>query len=147
MKLTRLRVCKEADQRLSHLKAKTGLNPNLLCRIGFCLSLNDPTVPTPASYPPDGEKEINRYTLTGEWDLLFVALLRERCAQDDPDEHTPLEEHFRAHVNRGVLELFHRVKSLADFDRLVREQMEKSSTLVAQAGGDEADGKIQADLS
>jgi hypothetical protein len=43
--------------------------------------------------------------------------------------------------------LFHRVKSLADFDRLVREQMEKSSTLVAQAGGDEADGKIQADLS
>jgi DNA sulfur modification protein DndE len=93
MKLNRLRVCKEVDQRLSQLKAKTGLNPNLLCRIGFCLSLNDPTVPDPAKYPPDGEREINRYTLTGEWDMLFVALLRERCAQDDPDgelfRHTP----------------------------------------------------------
>jgi DNA sulfur modification protein DndE len=93
MKLNRLRVCKEVDQRLSQLKAKTGLNPNLLCRIGFCLSLNDPTTPNPANYPPDGEREINRYTLTGEWDMLFVALLRERCAQDDPDgelfRHTP----------------------------------------------------------
>lgn len=124
MKLNRLRVCKEADQRLSHLKARTGLNPNLLCRIGFCLSLNDPTVPKPTDYPADGEKEINRYTLTGEWDMLFVALLRERCRQDDPDGHTSLEEHFRAHVNRGVLDVFHRVKSPDDIGRIVLEQID-----------------------
>ena len=80
MKMTRLRVCKEVDQRLSHLKARTALNPNLLCRIGFCLSLNDPTVPDPHAYPADSEREINRYTLTGEWDDFFVALLREPCA-------------------------------------------------------------------
>lgn len=49
MKLTRLQVCLEVDQRLIHLKARTGLTPNLLCRIGFCLSLNDPSVPDPAS--------------------------------------------------------------------------------------------------
>lgn len=146
MKLNRLRVCKEVDQRLSQLKAKTGLNPNLLCRIGFCLSLNDPTTPNPANYPPDGEREINRYTLTGEWDMLFVALLRERCAQDDPDGHVPLDEHFRAHVNRGVLELFHRVKSLADFDRLVREQMGVSRGLAAQAVGDKGNGAFPDDL-
>ncbi len=146
MKLSRLRVCKEADQRLSQLKSKTGLTPNLLCRIGFCLSLNDPTVPRPANYPPDSERELNRYTLTGEWDMLFVALLRERCAQDDPEGQTPLEEHFRAHVNRGVLELFHRVKSLADFDRLVREHMGRGGLLVAQAVGDEGNGEAQSDL-
>ena len=45
MKLTRLRVGEEASQRLSLLKGRTGLTPNILCRIGFCLSLNDPTVP------------------------------------------------------------------------------------------------------
>lgn len=126
MKLTRLRVCKEVDQRLSHLKSKTGLTPNLLCRIGFCLSLNDPTIPNVADYPPDSERELNRYTLTGEWDLLFVALLRERIAQDDPDQTIPPEDHFRAHVNRGVLLLFHRVKSLGDLDRLVQEQVSNS---------------------
>ena len=30
MKMTRLRVCQEVDQRLSHLKARTGLTPNLI---------------------------------------------------------------------------------------------------------------------
>lgn len=121
MKMTRLRVCQEVDQRLSQLKAKTGLTPNLLCRIGFCLSLNDPTVPNPAAYPPDSDREINRYTLTGEWDDLFVALIRERVAFDRLDLGHDLEEQFRAHVNRGVLLLNHRVKHLGDLDRLVQE--------------------------
>jgi len=121
MKLTRLRVCQEVDQRLGQLKARTGLTPNLLCRIGFCLSLNDPTAPDPALYPPDSDRELNRYTLTGEWDMFFVALLRERCAYDGLDLETELEEQFRAHINRGVLQLYHRVKHLGDLDRLVQE--------------------------
>lgn len=121
MKMTRLRVCREVDQRLIHLKARTGINPNLLCRIGFCLSLNDPTVPDPEAYPPDSEREINRFTLLGEWDDYFVALLRERCAYDGLDVEQALDAQFRAHVNRGVLMLFGRVKHLGDFARLVSE--------------------------
>lgn len=123
MKLTRLRVCQEVDQRLMNLKARTGLTPNLLCRIGFCLSLNDSSVPDPAAYPPDSDRELNRYTLTGEWDSLFVALLRERCAYDGLDLQTALEDQFRAHVNRGVLMLYNRVKHLGDLDRLMQERM------------------------
>lgn len=121
MKLTRLRVCREVDQRLVNLKARTGLTPNLLCRIGFCLSLNDPTVPKPELYPPDSDRELNRYTLTGEWDSFFVALLRERCAHDGLDLERELEDQFRAHVNRGVLLLYNRVKHLGDLSRLVQE--------------------------
>ena len=122
MKMTRLRVCKEVDQRLIHLKARTGLNPNLLCRLGFCLSLNDPTVPDPNAYPTDSDREIYRFTLLGEWDDFFVALLRERCAHDGFDlEDSTLDAQFRAHVNRGVLMLFGRVKHLGDIGRLVRE--------------------------
>lgn len=121
MRMTRLRVCKEVDQRLMQLKARTGLNPNLLCRLGFCLSLNDPSVPDPAAYPPDSDREINRYTLTGEWDEYFVALLRERCAHDNLNLETDLEDQFRAHINRGVLMLYLRVKHLGDLDRLVQD--------------------------
>lgn len=127
MKLTRLRVCNEVDQRLMHLKARTGLTPNLLCRIGFCLSLNDPTVPDPAAYPPDSDRELNRYTLTGEWGMLFVALIRERCAFDRLDLETALEDQFRAHVNRGVLMLYNQVKHLGDLARLVQEQLPAAS--------------------
>lgn len=121
MKLTRLRVCQEVDQRLSHLKARTGLTPNLLCRIGFCLSLNDPNIPDPKMYPPDSERELNRYTLTGEWDSLFVALIKERCAYDGIEDDQEIENQFRAHINRGVLTLFHRIKNINDLDRLVQE--------------------------
>ena len=122
MKLTRLRVCEEVDQRLVHLKARTGLTPNLLCRIGFCLSLNDPATPDASAYPPDSDRELNRYTLTGEWDAFFVALLRERCAADGLSLEMALEDQFRAHVNRGVLLLYNRVKHLGDLERLLREQ-------------------------
>ena len=123
MKLTRLKVCQEVDQRLIQLKGKTGLTPNLLCRIGFCLSLNDPNVPDPANYPPDSDRELNRFTLTGEWDRLFVALLQERCHHDGLEDESVLEDQFRAHVNRGVLILYHRLKNIADLDRLVQEQL------------------------
>lgn len=121
MKLSRLRVCKEVDQRLIHLKTRTGMNPNILCRLGFCLSLNDPTIPDPESYPPDSEREINRYTLLGEWDDYYVALLRERCHHDGLSLDDELDAQFRAHVNRGVLMLYGRVKHLSDLARLVRE--------------------------
>ncbi|MGB1250474.1 MAG: DNA sulfur modification protein DndE [Candidatus Promineifilaceae bacterium] len=121
MKLTRLRVCQEVDQRLSQLKARTGLTPNLLCRIGFCLSINNPAVPNPINYPPDSQREINRYTLTGEWDDMFVALMRERCLHDKLELEQDLDDQFRAHVNRGVLTLYLKVKSLGDLAQLLQQ--------------------------
>src|SRR5258708_38611086 len=81
MKLTRLRLTKDASNRLRFLAGKTSLTPNLLCRIGFCLSLGEPTIPNPDEYT-DEDREFNRYTLLGEYDTLFVALLKQRCHED-----------------------------------------------------------------
>lgn len=121
MKLTRVRFCDEADQRLRHLKARTSLTANLLCRIGFCLSLEDPIILDPAGYPEDSAREIDRPTLTGQYDALFLALLRERCLRDGlPTAGKAFEDQFRAHMNRGVLLLFQRVKTLADLSKLAQ---------------------------
>ncbi|MBN1877909.1 MAG: DNA sulfur modification protein DndE [Anaerolineae bacterium] len=120
MKLNRLRISEEVASKLSMLKGRTGLTPNILCRIGFCLSLNDPTVPLPDDYPSDTEKEIDRHTLTGQWDRLFVALIKERCYQDGlPLDNETLAEQFRAHINRGVLLLFKRIRVLGDLAQLM----------------------------
>lgn len=120
MKLNRLRISEEVAHRLSILKARTGLTPNILCRIGFCLSLNDPTSPDPKDYPDDTEKEINRHTLTGQWDPLFVALIKERCHRDGESlDDEKLADHFRAHVNRGVLLLYKQIRSLNDLAQLM----------------------------
>lgn len=117
MKLTRLRLTKDASNRLRFLAGKTGLTPNLLCRLGFCLSLSEPGVPNPSEYL-DEDREFNRYTLLGEYDPLFVALLKERCRSDGVGLEG-LPDYFRAHMNRGVILLQQRVKSLGDIAELI----------------------------
>lgn len=119
MNLNKIRVCEQVDQQLRVLKARTGLTPNLLCRLGFCLSLEDATIPDPDLYPEDSNREFNRYTLTGQWDTLFVALLKQRCVQDSLPIPDVLEDQFRAHLNRGVMQLYRQLRSLEDLRRIV----------------------------
>lgn len=120
LSLRRLRFCQEADNWLRVLKSRTGVTPNVLCRIGFALSLDEPGLPNPDAYPEDSGREINRYTLLGEYDATYVALLRQRVSDDggasavDGQEEHDLEAQFRAHMNRGVMLLAARVKSLPD---------------------------------
>lgn len=120
MKLTKIRLTKDASNRLRFLAGKTGLTPNLLCRMAFCLSLAEPRVPNPDDYPEE-DREFNRYTLLGEYDSLFVALLKQKCTEDSVDFDL-LPDYFRAHLNRGVGLLQQRVRSLNDLALLVASQ-------------------------
>jgi len=121
MKLTKIRLTKEASNRLRFVAGRTGLTPNLLCRIGFCLSLAEPSVPDPKQYPEE-DREFNRYTLLGEFDDFFVALLKERC-RDDGLEMSRISDYFRAHLNRGVISLQHQVRNVGDIAELVPEPL------------------------
>lgn len=118
MKLTKLRLTKDASNRLRFAAGKTGLTPNLLCRMAFCLSLAEPSIPDPDNFPEE-DREFNRYTLLGEYDALFVALLRERCRKDGV-EPSRAADYFRAHMNRGITLLQGRIKTLADIADLVK---------------------------
>lgn len=109
------------DFRLRNLKARTGLTPNLLCRLGFCFSLDQPGVPDIALYEGGQPREFNRYTLTGQWDALFFALLRERLVTDGLDVERDLEAQFKAHISRGVYLLSQRLKRPSDVARLVAD--------------------------
>lgn len=121
MALNRICVGEEVDLRLRNLKARTGLTPNLLCRLGFCLSLSEPGIPDPQLYADGQAREFNRYTLTGQWDQFFFALLRERLVRDVLDPEADLEVQFKAHLSRGVLLLYQRLKRLEDLATLVTE--------------------------
>jgi DNA sulfur modification protein DndE len=120
LRLKRLTFSKEADSWLRVMKSRTGITPNLLCRMGFCLSLEEMGIPDAAKYPEDSDREINRYTLLGEYEGVMLALLRQRLARD---RITPadLDDSFRAHMNRGVIILAGRLKGLDDLHGLVVE--------------------------
>jgi DNA sulfur modification protein DndE len=117
MKLTKVRLTTEASNRLRFLAGKTGVTPNLLCRLGICLSLAEPAIPNPAEYPEE-DREFNRYTLLGEYDPLFLALLKQRC-HENGIESDELPNYFRAHVNRGIVLLQQRVRNIADLGTLI----------------------------
>ncbi len=108
----------EATNKLKVLKGRTGLTPNVLCRLALTLSLNEPGLPNTSTYDEQGQ-EFNRYTLTGEWDQLFIALLKERLVQDDLSIVLDLLPQFKAHMNRGVGLLYGRIKSLIDLRGLL----------------------------
>jgi DNA sulfur modification protein DndE len=120
MKLTKIRVTKDSSNRLRFMAGKTGLTPNLLCRLAFCLSLSEPRVPNPDDYPEE-DREFNRYTLLGEYDALFVALLKQKCIEDGI-ELNRMPEYFRAHLNRGIGLLQQRVRNLSDLALLITSQ-------------------------
>lgn len=123
MAFNRIYIGEDVDQRLRQLKGRTGLTPNLLCRLGFCLSLAELGIPDSHLYAEGQTREFNRYTLTGQWDVFFFALLRERLTQDGLNPETDLEAYFKAHLSRGVLMLYQRMKSLEDLaDLLVEAQ-------------------------
>jgi len=113
LKLRRVRFSKDADIGLRTLKARTGITPNLLCRVALCLSLEEPGVPDPGQYPEDSDREINKPTLLGDYETLFTALAVQRTAQDGLDP-TQLDAQLRAHIHRGITTLTGRVRGLSD---------------------------------
>ena len=120
MPFSRLYVSEDIDNKLRTLKMRTGLTPNLLCRMGFCLSLSEPGIPDVQLYSDTQAREFNRYTLTGQYDLFFFSLLRERLSEDNLDDEV-LEPQFKAHLSRGVGLLYQRIKSAEDVAILVTE--------------------------
>ena len=124
MSLAKLRLTKDASNRLRFLAGRTSLTPNLLCRMGFCLSLEDPKIPDPHEFAEE-DREFNRYTLLGEYDPIYIALLKQRLYNDGLDTED-IEPYFRAHLNRGIELLQQRVRSVSDFVGLLPKPKSKN---------------------
>ena len=127
----RVQIGTQATNRLQMLKGQTEITPNYLCRIGLCYSLNEPRPPNPGEYNSDGQT-FNRYTLLGEHDALYMALLKERLLQEGKHPEEDLYDEFVAHLNRGVIRVFGNISDVTDFYDLVpndlKEKMEAEET-------------------
>ena len=64
-------------------------------------------------------QEFNRYTLTGEGDTFYIALLKIRLMNDGLNPDEGLLSHFKEHIERGVILLFNRVKGFSDLSSLI----------------------------
>jgi DNA sulfur modification protein DndE len=114
----KLHASSRATKYLPFLKMKTGLTPNIVCRMGLCLSISEPSLPD-TKMDDDKGQEFSRYTLLGEWDPFFISILRERLIQDNLDPEKDLMMQFKAHLNRGIMMLQSRIKDLSDIHDLL----------------------------
>ncbi len=115
--LNRIPFTSEASNQLRTLKSKTGMTANILCRLGFCLSLEEHGIP---SELPEGFTqtiEINRYTLLGKHDTIYIALLITRILEDNLSL-TLIDNMFLAHLHRGIEILSSRIKTISDLGQL-----------------------------
>lgn len=123
MHYSKLRISADATSKLRSLRQRTGITPNLLCRIAIMSSLEEGPLGG-AAIPDEDGSEFNAYTLTGDYGALIAALLR--WVEDDHDGGMPLNNEallslLRGHLHRGVGSLAVRAKSPADLLRLVPE--------------------------
>ena len=125
MSIKQFRLSAQAREQLIRLKTRTGITQwNILCRWAFCLSLRQPTPPTPIEIPADSNVELTWQVFGGEAQELYLALLKERCVQEGlgtSDE--VLLRQFRLHLHRGIgyLATPHAIRSIADLVRLATD--------------------------
>jgi len=136
MSIKQIRLSSQARDQLIRLKTKTGITQwNILCRWAFCLSLRQPTPPTPVDVPADSNVELSWQVFGGDAQELYLALLKERCLRDGlGTSEEVLSRQFRLHLHRGISYLAtpHTIHGIADLVRLVTE--ERSDEAGASSG-------------
>ncbi len=124
MSIKQIRLSSQAKDQLIRLKTRTGIDQwNILCRWAFCLSLAEPTPPTPIDIPTDSNVEMTWHVFAGECHELYLAVLKERCARQGMDTFPEtLNRQFRLHLHRGISYLAtpNKIRSISDLVRCVR---------------------------
>ena len=74
---SRLRISKKASEQLNHLSKRLDLRRNIVCRLAIGRSLAEKGSVKNMKPKDSAGFEFNRYTLTGEDDEIFKALVKQ----------------------------------------------------------------------
>jgi DNA sulfur modification protein DndE len=115
-----LKTSKYTSDSLKQLQATTSITPNILSRIAIALSLRVPHQVTPIKKcESSGGLEINRSTLTGEYDYTFKALIAQHSRREISDEEY-FPDLFNAHLERGIRILTNEYRHSGNYEKFIR---------------------------
>ncbi len=112
----RLKTSKETGEILKSLQNSTGLTWNILSRIAVSLSLKNPDAPP--AVPDTAGVEIHRNTMTGEYDYVYKALIRQHAGYHVPEEEY-FPDLFNRHIERGIQMLEGEYKLAGNYEKLL----------------------------
>jgi len=106
----RVRISDAATARCRYIKSRTGLTPNILCRVALALSLRERR-PVLSESPDLSGQELNAPTLFGEHQRIYELMLKKYC-MEHADERD-LAVVIASHVDNGLHKMGH-IRSLND---------------------------------
>ena len=116
----RIYLGEQAASKLRGLQQRAQVTPNLLCRVGLSISLEDENPVDIAHYADGNAREFQMATLLGQYQELFLALLRERMAADGLVDSGNPNDYLRAHISRGIVHLSNHVRKIEDLVQYVQ---------------------------
>lgn len=119
LEFKRIRLSEKATYKCRNFKARTGLTPNIACRLALSISISEPNKPSLNLYSDDSGQEINRYTFLGDLELPLLSLFVLWC-EDNKIKKDQYFSYLMAHINRGIELLTNRVKGVEDLINLMR---------------------------
>jgi DNA sulfur modification protein DndE len=104
MSLEHIRLSTQAKEQLIKLKRATGIkNWNVLCRWALCVSLADKTSLIEKEINADSSVEMSWKVFGGEYQGIYLAVLKERCKQDGFETSSQTLSHqLKLHLHRGI---------------------------------------------
>ena len=123
----KLKTSQKTQQIFAEIGKSTSLKPYTLVKHAIALSLKEQGKIT--SFSSDNEGlELNRQTITGEYDDYFKVLIEQAEGR-----HLSNEEYFpkyiKAHIDRGAIILESRYKHAGDLDKYVLEALGVGDTV------------------
>lgn len=106
----RIKISEAATTRLRYIKSKTGITPNITCRIALALSVREMR----KVYRQNGDssgQEFNAPTLFGDHQRAYELVLEKYIAETRDDRE--ISEIICSHIDNGLHKMGH-VKSLTD---------------------------------
>lgn len=104
MIVKQIRLSNRAKDKLSRLKAKTGIkNWNVLSRWALCYSLSEGTVPTDVEVESDSNVEMDWHTFGGEYSDVYEIAMIQWCIDNgiQPTKEN-VAKYFKLHLERGI---------------------------------------------
>ncbi len=114
---SKLKISDDASKRLDYLSNKLGLKRNILCRLAIGRSMVEIESVSNIKSQDNKGIEFNRYTLTGEYDEVFKALIIQHENKKLKDA-CYFSKYLRNHIERGINLLYaeyERINSPIDF--------------------------------
>ena len=127
LEFKRIRLSENATNKCRTFKARTGLTPNIACRLALGISISETNMPDINLYADDDSgQEINRYTFLGDHELSLLSLFIMWCHEHKISTND-YYAYLIAHINRGVELLVNRVKGIEELPNLLNDESKRTS--------------------